>query len=117
MLLDHCINNNIYNSNNYLEKFNCILISNGFVWAFTGVYGPLSRDGRTLFQEELGAEIGLWEEPWCVAGDFNVNCFPFERSRVGRLNISMRRFSEVIDEMELVDLPLSGGNFNWRGGC
>ena len=23
-------------------------VDNGFVWAFTGVYGPLSRDGRSL---------------------------------------------------------------------
>ena len=28
----------------------------------------------------------------------------------------MRRFSKVIDDLELVNLPLSGGNFKWRGG-
>ena len=35
---------------------------------------------------------------------------------MGRLNSSMRRFSEVIDDLEMVDLPMSGGNFTWRGG-
>ena len=28
----------------------------------------------------------------------------------------MRRFSQVIDELELKDLPLQGGSFTWRGG-
>ena len=28
----------------------------------------------------------------------------------------MRRFSEVIDELELRDLPLQGGPFTWSGG-
>ena len=33
-------------------------IDNGFVWAFTGVYGPLSRDGRSLPYEGLSAIRG-----------------------------------------------------------
>ena len=28
----------------------------------------------------------------------------------------MRRFSEIIDVLELVDLPLLGGKFTWSGG-
>ena len=30
---------------------------------------------------------------------------------MGRLNSSMRRFLEVINDRELVDLPMSRGNF------
>ena len=74
-------------------------VGHGLVWVFSSVYGPLTREGRTTFREELGAIRGLWEEPWCMGGDFNVTCFPYERSRRGRLNSSMRRFSEVIDEL------------------
>ena len=91
-------------------------VSDGIVWDFTGVYGPLSKDRRSLLWEELGAITGLWEAPWCIGGDFNVTLFPSERSTMGRLNSSMRRFSEVICDLELVDLPMSGGNFTWRGG-
>ena len=58
---------------------------------------------------ELGAIKGLWNEPWCVAEDFNMIRFPSERSRGGRLTQAMRRFSEVIEELELRDLPLQGG--------
>ncbi|RVW59604.1 Transposon TX1 uncharacterized 149 kDa protein [Vitis vinifera] len=51
----------------------------GFLWFFTGVYGPTMKR------------------------------FPSERSRVGRLSGPMRRFSEVLDELALRDLPLQGG--------
>ena len=63
-----------------------------------------------------GAIRGLWEAPWCIGGEFNVTRFLSERSTMGRLNSSIRRFSKVIDDLELVDLPMSRGNFTWRGG-
>ena len=91
-------------------------VSDGIVWAFTGVYGPLHKDGRSLLWEELGEIRGLWEAPWCIGGDFNVTCFPSERSTMGRLNSSIRKFSKVIDDLELVYLPMSEGTFTWMGG-
>ncbi|RVX03362.1 hypothetical protein CK203_019838 [Vitis vinifera] len=88
----------------------------GFMWFFTGVYGPTMKRYREPFWEELGAIRGLWSDPWCIGGDFNVIRFPSERSRVGRLSGSMRRFSEVLDELALRDLPLQGGPYTWSGG-
>ena len=69
-----------------------------------------------LFGKSWGAVRGLWEEPWCIGGDFNVTHFSYERSRRGRLNNSMRLFYEVIDELDLVDLPLLRSKFTWSGG-
>lgn len=94
--------------------FRCV--DNGFIWVFIGVYGPLSRDGRKQIWEELGDVRGLWGDPWCVGGDFNIIQFPTERNKAGRLDEAMRCFFEVIDELELVDLPLLGGVFTWSGG-
>ena len=74
----------------------------GFLWIFTGVYGPTLKRYRELFWEELGVIRGLWSDPWCIGGDFNVIRFPNERSRVGRLFRSMRRFSKVILELNEV---------------
>ena len=42
--------------------------------------------------------------------------FPSECSREGRMFGSMRRFSEVLDELALRDLPLQGGPYTWSGG-
>ena len=51
-----------------------------------------------------------------MGGDFNLVRFPEERSRGGGLTASMRRFSEVLEDLELMDYPLMGGPFTWRGG-
>ena len=81
-----------------------------------GSYGPTLKRNRELFWEELGAIRGLWSDPWCIGGDFNVVRFPSERSREGRITCSMRRFSEVIEELALRDLPIQGGavHVDWR---
>ena len=55
-------------------------------------------------------------DPWCIGGDFNEIRFPTERNRERRIMSSMRRFSQMIDELELKDLPLQGGMYTWKGG-
>ncbi|RVW45209.1 hypothetical protein CK203_067527 [Vitis vinifera] len=69
-------------------------------------------DKRVL--ELVGLEVGIFS----ISCRFK-NCedgFPSERSREGRLSGSMRRFSEVLDELALRDLPLQGGPYTWSGG-
>ena len=51
-----------------------------------------------------------------MAGNYNVVRLPMECSKGGRLTSSMRRFSEIIKDLELRDLPLQGGPYMWRGG-
>ncbi|RVW59502.1 hypothetical protein CK203_115573 [Vitis vinifera] len=41
-------------------------------WDFRVVYGPCFGKEREGLWEELGAIKGLWNDPWCVGGDFNV---------------------------------------------
>ncbi|RVX17546.1 LINE-1 retrotransposable element ORF2 protein [Vitis vinifera] len=33
-----------------------------------------------------------------------------------RISSAMRRFAQIVDDLELVDLPLQGGEFTWSGG-
>ena len=87
-----------------------------FCWNFIGVYGPTLKKEREVFWGELGAIRGLWGGPWCVAGNINVVRFPMECSKGGRLTSSKRRFFEIIEDLELRDLPLQGGPYTWRGG-
>ena len=91
-------------------------VEDGVVWVFMGVYGPFSREERECLWEEIGAIGGLWEEPWCLGGDFNTILYQSERSRNGRITSAMRRFAQIIDDLGLVDLPLQGGSFTWSGG-
>ena len=66
--------------------------------------------------EEFGAIRGLWDDPWCLGGDFNITLFQQERNSQRRISSAMRRFAETVDDLELVDLPLQGGEFTWNGG-
>ena len=75
-------------------------VEDGFCWIFT--VGRLRED----FWEELGTIRGLWQDPWCIGGDFNVIRFLRKMNSLSRLSSVMRRFSEVIEDMELRDLPL-----------
>ncbi|RVW28874.1 hypothetical protein CK203_112210 [Vitis vinifera] len=83
-------------------------VEDGTVWVFTGVYGPFTKNERDCMWDEIGAIRGLWEEPWCVGGDFNVILSQNERNRQGRISAAMRKFAQVIDELGLIDLPLQG---------
>ncbi|RVW82267.1 hypothetical protein CK203_041667 [Vitis vinifera] len=91
-------------------------VENGVIWVFTGVYGPFSKVERDALWEEFGAIRGLWEDPWCIGGDFNITLFPRERSSQRRINSAMRKFAETVNDLGLVDLPLQGGDFTWNGG-
>ena len=86
------------------------------IWIFTGIYGPTTREGRNHLWEDLGAIRGLWREPWCIRGDFNEIRFPTERYRERRIMSFMRRFSHIMDELDLKDLPLQGGMYTRKGG-
>ena len=63
-----------------------------FVWMFSGGYGPILVEEREAFWVELGAIRGLWRDPRCIGGDFNVVRFPEERSGCMRISATMRRF-------------------------
>lgn len=86
------------------------------MWVFIGVYDPTLKRSREFFREELGAIRGLWNGPWCIRGDFHVTRFPSECSRGGRIALAMRKFSKLIDELDLRDLFFQGGLFTWNGG-
>ena len=92
------------------------MAEDGFQWVFSGVYGPIDKRYRESFWEELGSIRGLWDNPWCVGGDFNEILSPNERFRGGRISNSMRRFADVLNDLGLRDLPLQGGHYTWQGG-
>ena len=54
--------------------------------------------------------------PWCCFGDFNVVRFPSERRGGSRLTLAMEKFSEFIEDLNLIDFPLEGGSYTWSSG-
>lgn len=42
--------------------------------------------------------------------------FPSEKKNCNRITRAMKEFSEFIEDMDLVDLQLAGGNYMWRKG-
>ena len=91
-------------------------VEDGAVWVFTGVYGLFTKVERECLWKEFGAIRGLWEDPWCLGGDFNITLLQRERNNQRRITSEMRRFAEIVDELGLVDLLLQGGEFTWSGG-
>ena len=83
---------------------------------FTGVYDPTNYGSRESLWEELGAIRGLWGDLWCIGGYFNVFRFSNERNKEARITGSMRRFSQVIDDLEMKDILTQGGQFTWKRG-
>ena len=51
-----------------------------------------------------------------MGGDFNAILYPEERSKGGRIDNSMRRFSDILNDLSLRDLPLQGGGGLTPGG-
>ncbi|RVW82233.1 hypothetical protein CK203_041700 [Vitis vinifera] len=85
-------------------------------WALEGVFGPFFREERECLWEELRAIRGIWDDPWCLGGDFNevregiVNAFqqllseePGWRVDIEGLHLHCRSFQEA----ENLELPFS----------
>ncbi|KAG6650604.1 hypothetical protein CIPAW_06G055400 [Carya illinoinensis] len=91
-------------------------VEDGWVWAFVGTYGPnVDRDRRRLW-EELAGVYSLWDVPWCMEGDFNITRFQSECSGQYRNSVAMDEFSKFIFDLNLMDLPLVGGEYTWSNG-
>ncbi len=89
-------------------------VIDGFVWVGTRLYGPTCDVTRQNLWVELRDIRQQWVHPWCVFGDFNVIRFPSERLGCRRLSPPMLEFSDFIEDLNLVDLPLGGGGrFTW----
>lgn len=91
-------------------------VSQDLKWLLTGVYAPIKREERIEAWWEIGAARCLFTGPWVLCGDFNTVRFPSEKKNCCRINKSMSDFSNFVEDMELVDPDLYGGNTRGKKG-
>jgi hypothetical protein len=88
----------------------------GAPWWLTNVYGPSTRADKQPFLQELRDGRASCPGPWMVCGDFNLIYMASDKNN-GRLHRGlMRRFREVIDDLQLDEIHLSGRLFTWSNG-
>ncbi|KAG5630999.1 hypothetical protein H5410_002716 [Solanum commersonii] len=85
-----------------------------FNWHLTGVYAPNDREEREETWWEIGPARGLITGPWVLCGDFNTVKHPSEKKNCHKINKGMTDFSDFVEDVELVDIELSGARGNIR---
>ena len=85
-------------------------MEDGFIWACSGVCGPNDNNMRGFMWDELVGIQQYWNVPWCCFRDFNVVRFPSEWRGGSRLTLAMEKFSEFVEDLNLIDLPLERGS-------
>lgn len=82
-----------------------------YTWHISVVYAPNDRKKREEVWWKLAGVRGLFEGPWVVCSDFNTLRYPSEKRNCSRISRAMMDFSSFIEDMELVDIQLAGGEY------
>ncbi|XP_057746860.1 uncharacterized protein LOC130966112 [Arachis stenosperma] len=101
------------------ERWLCIegvLTTMKFHCALCLVYGAYGREGKRVVWEELSYIAGLCQVPFCLFGDFNEILQVEDRKEVNSLPATAEEFKEWVQDMQLIDLPLSDRKFTWFRG-
>ncbi|KAK8510034.1 hypothetical protein V6N12_035357 [Hibiscus sabdariffa] len=85
----------------------------GQSFGFVNVYGPSSDSEKTEFFSELSQVIGRFNISWVVGGDFNAYLAADEKMGFSCNSFSMRLFKDFLQNIQRIDLPLTGGAFTW----
>ncbi|WOL09021.1 hypothetical protein Cni_G17774 [Canna indica] len=88
------------------------LQSNEIFW-ITRVYEPSIRSGRRAFIQELYDVTSVTSDLVIIGGYFNMTKTNSERLNCRGNNIDRRRFSKLIADCALLDLPSSGIYYTW----
>ncbi|GMJ01570.1 hypothetical protein HRI_003826200 [Hibiscus trionum] len=97
---------------NFIAVIGTVMGCNGW-FGFINVYGPSTDSEKHVFFQELQSFMNSFQLPWCVAGDYNAITCREEKIGLHFNNNSAESFRRFIQETELIDLPLVGGDFTW----
>ncbi|XP_028086221.1 uncharacterized protein LOC114287139 [Camellia sinensis] len=104
-LLDCCSNRNlIILSSTLYTSLACVIVN---------VYDPTDGASRKGVWETLKNLKKSFVNPWCLGGDFNEVRKLSERVGCCQRSRGMNDFNELIDNMEVCDIPMLGRKFTW----
>ncbi|PNT76653.1 hypothetical protein BRADI_1g50965v3 [Brachypodium distachyon] len=87
--------------------------TDGSSWTITAVYGPNDDGKKIQFMQELRQIKQVVQAEWLIAGDFNLISRVPDKSNDNVDLRMMGRFRVVLDDLELIDLPIWGRRFTW----
>jgi Endonuclease/Exonuclease/phosphatase family len=87
--------------------------SSNFSFLLTNVYGPIDDSRRSDFFNELRLIRMISDLPWIILGDFNVLRSQDETTGGPRPLGPMTNFNDLIDELNLVEIPLQGRKYTF----
>ncbi|XP_016178153.1 uncharacterized protein LOC107620520 [Arachis ipaensis] len=93
-----------------------LLTKNNLHCAFCLVYGVHSRREKLMMWEELSYIVGLCQVSFCFMGDFNEILRLEERKGAVSFPATAEDFKEWVQDLQLVDLPLTDRQFTWFRG-
>ncbi|XP_057744833.1 uncharacterized protein LOC130962668 [Arachis stenosperma] len=101
------------------ERWLCVkgvLVKNNYSCAIFLVYGAHNRDAKLQVWEEMSYMARLCQVSSCYMEDFNEIVHVEERQGTDVLPRSAEEFRSWIQDMHLVDLPLTNRKFTWFQG-
>ena len=78
------------------------------------MYGPAQEDSKEAFLHELVNLAKDNPHPIIKGGDFNLLCFPFEKSKCRFDNHWPFLFNDFIDILDLREFEMIGRQFTWE---
>jgi exonuclease III len=92
------------------------LPADGEPWWLTCVYGPQGDEDKINFLQELRSVRSHCQGPWVVAGDFNLIYKEEDKNNANLNRAMMGRFRRTLNDLALMELPLTGRKFTWSSG-
>ncbi len=89
----------------------------GAIFMISNIYGPTSGAvDRGAFFQEL-REIGSRRQgAWALMGDFNITLSTSDKNGPPSRTADILRFREVVNDLEVMDLPIYNKRFTWTNG-
>ncbi|XP_028122982.1 uncharacterized protein LOC114320085 [Camellia sinensis] len=87
--------------------------SNTFQCTLVNIYAPNEVIRRRQLWDSLVRIHQHFPNPWCVGGDFNEIRYMGERKGCSSRERWMKDFNELVEKLELTDMPLLGRQYTW----